>query len=272
MPAFVKTKKDEKIWSQAKDQFKKQYGHHPEKDYEWAIANEIYQRMHPSIESLINEALKTLNFYDTCSKAEWFKILNDSNSDRLKKIYSLLTDEKRKKEVKDQLKNRWDEILEESYINNTPLVVLDKWDDEKEEYEKNLTNLKYWVMEVNEYAVTPFKTTNYDWFSKYVVKHQDDPIWKNLSNDKSALEHFKINEIDPSEIIVCVNSDFLFKNRGNAYSDEKTKRVDDMLNKGMKFELPIFIMRDGTVGEGNHRIKALIAKGYNAIPVYIQWK
>lgn len=151
---------------------------------------------------------------------------------------------------------------------------MNQWKDSPEEYEKKKQKLIQWIEKINSYALIPIKTDNYDWFSKHVSQYQTDLIWSFLSHDRSALKHFEEDyRIDPSETIVFVDTRFLLSRKGNEYGDWKMDPVKDLLKQNIPFSsFPIYIMSDGEVGEGNHRIKALSELGYKAIPVKIMWK
>lgn len=70
MPAFVKTKEDEKVWSDAKAIFRKSYKKDPTSDKDWAIINTIFQKIKQGTESYSE------NFMDELKK---FLIKNLNN-------------------------------------------------------------------------------------------------------------------------------------------------------------------------------------------------
>jgi len=166
------------------------------------------------------------------------------------------------------------EIIEETSFdnNNKKIYIINRYRDSKEVYEHNKNKLINWIKNLNKKLIVKIETTNYDWFSEYVSKYQNENIFKVLSNDRSSLKHFELRPIDQSEFIAMVNIDFLIKNKGNNYVDYKIDRVNKLFKNGEKFELPIFTISRGKVDEGNHRIKLMKELGYKSVPIYFMWK
>lgn len=98
-----------------------------------------------------------------------------------------------------------------------------------------------------------------------------DPVWNNLSTDKSSTKYFQRPAIDPSEMVIMVNTNFLSRRKGNKLGGlGKPQRVADMIAKGKKFDsVPFYSVRTGVVEEGNHRVDAFKKMGVKSVPIRI---
>ena len=138
---------------------------------------------------------------------------------------------------------------------------------------QNMDLVKKWVETINSYAVVPLLADDYDWLSTYIESYKDSPLWFNLSSDKSALIHFKKNyEVDSFEFIVPIKTKFLLSNKGNKNKGWKGNPKKKLTDQEIPFKsFPVFMVDEGIVSEGNHKIKILAEMGYEAIPVQIIW-
>lgn len=129
---------------------------------------------------------------------------------------------------------------------------------------------------INKYAFQKIdykKASNTKWLHERIEEQKNNPIWKNLSNDKTSVKYFKKDIMDPTEGIFFVNVDFLIKKAGNVTGGMgKEEPIRKAFKNKNKLPTPQYWLRDDNLGEGNHRV--LIAKEFNlkSVPVRIYWK
>lgn len=140
----------------------------------------------------------------------------------------------------------------------------------QEDYDKALN----FIYRINDYAWIPVKDK--DHASNLIISRflgtpkENDAIWNNLSTDLESIKFFKKPKTDPTIPVLMVNIDFLQRKKGNPYSERKKKHVKKLIKSDKKFNSPIkYYIKDGEVGEGNHRVKVLKQMGYESAPVKI---
>ncbi len=177
---------------------------------------------------------------------------------------------------------RKEPILSASEYNlkNTRVKIVDKWDD-AQNFEKNKKDLDKYVKALNQYAWVGIDENDihYRYLSEKLSVAQDHEIMNHLSKDFSSTDLFVKPEIDPSQIVVMVDTDYLSSHKGNKISSEsinilsnknKFDTINDVLKSNKKLSsVPIFDLRDNKVVEGNHRVEVLKNLGYKSIPVHI---
>jgi len=98
-----------------------------------------------------------------------------------------------------------------------------------------------------------------------------DPLWRNLSQNKRSAELFNPNMSDPTIPIVFVDIDFASKRKGNRLNTEKFMELTTLRQQGIKFSsVPIYDLKTGVIEEGNHRVEWARMKGYKTIPVRVE--
>ncbi|MFW5847831.1 MAG: hypothetical protein ACOCVF_02845 [bacterium] len=154
----------------------------------------------------------------------------------------------------------------------TNVAIEQEVDEEELQKQKALMLVK----KLNQHAFQPIKNIN---FAAKLMSERiklDNPLFNNLSNDRSSGKLFKpIERLDPTYGVFFVDINFLRNRRGNSIMQQSGgyKSVDDIkqfiLNGGILDDIPGYELRDGVVGEGNHRIEALYQLGYKSAPVQI---
>jgi hypothetical protein len=131
------------------------------------------------------------------------------------------------------------------------------------------------VQKLNQHAFQPIKDVEFA--AKLISERIDlnNPLFNYLSNDRQSGKLFSpIEGLDPTWGVFFVDIFFLRSRKGNVVSQSGSfKSVDaikDVIKSGKKLSsIPGYELRDGVVGEGNHRIEALYQLGYLSVPVQI---
>ncbi len=87
----------------------------------------------------------------------------------------------------------------------------------EEEREKNKKELIEWLAKVNEHALVPITSDNYEYLSRIIEPYQDSDFWNHISTDDTAMKYFKITPMDPSEGMWLIDTDYLVAHKGNEY-------------------------------------------------------
>jgi SPP1 gp7 family putative phage head morphogenesis protein len=167
-----------------------------------------------------------------------------------------------------------DETIDETKIRAPSAVWTSSLPDK--EREKVETEIEEFLHEVNKAALKPINPEEGQkrWLSEQMRREANNPLWKNLSLDRTSAKYFKDDEaMDPTEGIFFIKTDYLIKKKGNLTGGlDKEAPIMQAMKKGDKLPTPQYWLTDDNLGEGNHRVMVAKKLGLESVPVRVYWK